>query len=119
MPVAVLAGHSLGAARISHPDIPLDFDLKTFEIQSVAKGGAKVEIIRSKASTISRLRPDIVFQQVGGSDICYRSQNVISVANKAWQQIYIGEMLFRFKRRYIKSIAEQNSYNEQIHAANL
>ena len=34
------------------------------------------------------------------------------------QKLYIGEMIFRFKGKYIKSVAEQDAYNKEIHATN-
>ena len=34
------------------------------------------------------------------------------------QKLYIGDLIFLFKGKYIKSVAEQDAYNGQVHAAN-
>ena len=33
------------------------------------------------------------------------------------KKLYIGEIIFRFKGKYIKSVAEQDAYNTEVHAA--
>ena len=34
------------------------------------------------------------------------------------KKLDIGEMIFWLKCKYIKDVAEQDTYNEQVHAAN-
>ena len=73
MPNAILVGHSyiarLDAARILHPDIPSDFNVKGCSISFIAKGGARIDTIRNLTQTIARRQPHCIFLQIGGNDI--------------------------------------------------
>ncbi len=134
MPNAILVGHSyiarLDAARILHPDIPSDFNVKGCSISFIAKGGARIDTIRNLTQTIARRQPHCIFLQIGGNDIQANMHNGIYIGNSvvdlakhllrstSCQKIYIGEMIFRFKGKYIKSVFEQEAYNKEVHAAN-
>ena len=134
MPNAILVGHSyiarLDAARILQPDIPCDVNLKGCSISFIAKGGARINTIRNLTETISRCQPHFIFLQIGGNDIQGNLHNGIYIGNSvvdlakhilrstSCQKLYIGEMIFRFKGKYIKSVAEQYAYNTEVHAAN-
>ena len=134
MPNAILVGHSyiarLDAARILHPDIPCDFNLKGCSISFIAKSGARINTIHNLTETISRHQPHFIFFQIGGNDIQAHMHNGIYIGNSvvdlakhilrstSCQKLYIGELIFRFKGKYIKSVAEQDAYNKEVHAAN-
>ena len=81
MPNAILVGHSyiarLDAARILHPDIPCDFNLKGCSISFIAKGCARINTIRNLTETISRRQPHFIFLQIGGNDIQANMHNGI------------------------------------------
>ena len=134
MPNAILVGHSyiarMDAARFSHPDIPSDFNVKECSISFLAKGGARIVTIRNLTQTFARRQPHCIVLQIGGNDIQANMYNGIYIGKSAvdlakhilrstsCQQLCIGEMIFRFKGKYIKSVAEQDAYNQQVHAAN-
>ena len=133
MPNAILVGHSyiarLDAAHFSHPDIPSDFNVKGCSISFLAKGGTRVDTIRNLTQTIARRKPHCIFLQIGGNDIQANMHNGIYIGNSvvdlakhilcstSCQKLYIGEIIFRLKGKYIKSVAEQDAYNEQVHAS--
>ena len=114
---AILVGHSyiarLDAARFSHPDIPSDFNVKGCSTSFLAKGGTRVDTIRNLTQTIARRQPHCIFLQIGGNDIQANMHNGIYIGNSvvdlakhvlcstSCQKLYIGEMIFRFKGKYI------------------
>ena len=131
---AILVGHSyiahFDAARILHPDIPSDFNVKGCSISFIANGGARIDTIRNLTQTIARRQPHYIFLQIGRNDIQADMHNGIYIGNSvvdlakhilrstSCQKLYIGEIIFRFKGKYIKSVAEQDAYNKEVHAAN-
>ena len=113
-----------------HPDIPQDLKLSECRANFVAKRGAKVETILHMLPQIGRLHPDVVFLQIGGNNISHESQNGIQISTTietlvndiltrtSCQLVYIGELLFRYKGKYIPSTEVADHYNAQVHAAN-
>ena len=79
---------------------------------------------------ITNIIINVIFLQIGGNDIQGNLHNGIYIGNSvvdlakhilrstSCQKLYIGEMIFRFKGKYIKSVAEQDAYNTEVHAAN-
>ena len=129
MPNAILVGHSY-IARL-HSDKPSDFNVKSCSISFRAKGGARIDTIRNLIQTIARRQPQILFLQIGGNDLSAISHNGIYIGNSvvdlakhilrstsSKKNFTSVKFYFRFKGIYIKSVAEQDAHNEQVHAAN-
>ena len=113
-----------------HADIPHDLKLSSCRASFVARRGAKVETIAQMLPAICRLHPDVVFLQVGGNNISHESQNGVQISNKietlvndiltrtSCKLLYVGELLFQYKGRYLPSTAVADKYNAQVHEAN-
>ena len=113
-----------------HPDIPQDLKLSDCRASFVARRGAKVETISHMLPAICRLHPDVLFLQIGGNNISHETQNGVHISTKietlinyiltrtSCQLVYIGELLFRYKGKYIPSTDVADQYNAQVHAAN-
>ena len=118
------------AATGVHPDIPQDLKLSDCRASFVARRGAKVETISHMLPAICRLHPDVLFLQIGGKNISHETQNGVHISTKIetlindilnrtyCQLVYIGELLFRYKGKYIPSTEVADQYNAQVHAAN-
>ena len=118
------------AAIEVHPDIPQDLKLSSCRASFVARRGAKVETIAHMLPAIGRLHPDVVFLQAGGNNISHVTQNGVQISNKiealvndilsstSCKLVYVGELLFRYKGKYLLSTAVAEKYNAQVHEAN-
>ena len=114
----------------THPDIPTDLNLRECKISFVARRGARVETVLKIVPQICRLEPDVIFMQIGGNHVSSVSPNGVetalaieSLANEILDRstckaLYIGELLFRFKGRYIQTDSESQYYNTSVHTAN-
>ena len=79
---------------------------------------------------ICRLHPDVIFLQTGGNSISQETQNGVQIANKietlvneiftrtSWKLLYVGELLFWYKGKYLLSTEIADQYNTQVHEAN-
>ena len=113
-----------------HPNIPQDLKLSDCRASFVARRGTKVETISHMLPAICRLHPGVVFLHIGGNNISHETQNGIHISTKietlindlltrtSCQLVYIGELLFRYKGKYIPSTEVADQYNAQVHAAN-
>ena len=113
-----------------HLDIHQDLKLSDCRASFVARRGAKVETISHMLPTICMLHPYVLFLQIGGNIISYETQNGVHISTKietlindiltrtSCQLVYIGELLFRYKGKYIPSTEVADHYNAQVHAAN-
>ena len=118
------------AASSTHPDIPNNLNLQQCKINFLSRRGAKIATIKQLIPRIRHLKPDIVFLQVGvndiqaqnssGSHVATQLDSLVSLILKIPQcnTVYLGELIFRFKGRYISTEQEAELYNNEVHQAN-
>ena len=134
MTSTVILGHSfvarLESASGSRIDMPAGLDLITCKVKFISKRGGHVKSMRPLLHYVSQEKPQIIFLHIGENDISVDLQNGVHVAREIislaqelvaqsfCKRLYVGELLFRFKGRYIHSHHQQMLFNDQVHAAN-
>ena len=81
----------LDAARILHPDIPSEFNVKGCSISFIANGGARIDTICNLTQTIARRQPHCIFLQIGGNDIQANMHNgiyILATALSIWPNTF-------------------------------
>ena len=134
MTSTVILGHSfvarLESASGSRNDMHAGLDLITCKVKFISKRGGHVKSMRPLLHHVSPEKLQIIFFHIGENDISVDLQNGVHVARDIiflaqelvtqsfCKRLYVGELRFRFKGRYIHSHHQQMLFNDQVHAAN-